>query len=171
MWTKKHTIYACFWEKLERKASWKYNNGFTTTNILTKLQEEFFVLVEFLAGLHSGAPSDSQVIEIKETENDNFIDLTINFPQNMTPQKRKEKDGTKDTDNTMAKDDTKDKDDTMEKDATTEKDDTKDKDDTNVIWEIKKRKFLKKKEIMDALHTLRMTKSQRMNTVTLPRFL
>ena len=33
-----------------------------------------------------------------------------------------------------------------------QKNKTKDKDDTNVIWERKRKKFLKKQEIMDVLH-------------------
>jgi hypothetical protein len=103
-----------FWERVGKKALAKYKES-STTALLPRLRQEFVLLIEDLATLRSGTTKENEVIEILETDKDNVVDLTIEFPKNITPLKSKEK------------------------------------DDANVISERKKKKVLKKKEIMDAL--------------------
>ena len=86
----------------------------------------------------SGTPSENHVIEIKDTEESRIIDLTINFPANMTPQKKQEKKDSKEPDNNKENVENKEKDDTSQKNK------SEDKDGTNVIWERKKNFFSKK---------------------------
>ena len=114
-----------FWEDLEKT--------------LKKLHEEFVALVEDLHGLLSGTPSKNEVIEIKDTEETRIIDLTINFPANMTPQKKQEKKDSKEPDNNKENVENKEKDDTSQKNK------SEDKDGTNVIWERKKKFFRRNK--------------------------
>ena len=93
--------------------------------------------MEDLHGLLSGTPLENHVIEIEDTEDSMIIDLTINFPANMTPLKKQEKKDSNKPDNTKENVENKEKDDTSQKNK------TKDKDDTDVIGERKKKIFSK----------------------------
>ena len=135
-----------FWEDLGKAGSLKYKNEFAITDILKKLREEFVVLVEDLHGLLSGTPPENHVIEIKDTKESRIIDLTINFPANMTPLKKQEKKDSKEPGNNKENVDNKEKDDTSQKNK------SKDKDGTNVMWERQKKFFWKKREVMNVLH-------------------
>ena len=79
-----------FWEKLIRTVSERNKKPFAIIDILTKLHDEFVVLVQDLHSLLSGTPSVDNVILIPEKEDMKIIDLTIKFPVNMTPVKKKE---------------------------------------------------------------------------------
>ena len=77
-----------FGEQLEKKTARKYE-GFTTKDFLRRLRQEFVQLIDDLAELRSGAHKEIKARQIQETAMDNFVDLTIQFPKNITPQKSK----------------------------------------------------------------------------------
>ena len=74
----------------------------------------------------------NHAIDIEDAEDSMIIDLTINFPANMTPLKKQEKKDSNKLENTKENVENKKKDDTSQKNK------TKDKDHTNVNWERKK---------------------------------
>ena len=78
-----------FWDKLLRTVSPKNKKTLTITDILTKLRDEFVVLLEDLHSLLPGTPSINELVVIPDKEDMEVIDLTINFPENMTPVKKK----------------------------------------------------------------------------------
>ena len=53
-----------------------------------KLREEFYALIDDLHAILSSSPLENDVVLIDGSEDDMIIDLTINFPKNMSPLKK-----------------------------------------------------------------------------------